>query len=252
MTTTRREFIAQIGAMTVLGAAGERALPLAGDREPRADTAPVPWYRRTLRWGQTNITEIDPGRYDIAWWREYWTRTAIQGVIVNAGGIVAYYPSRYPLQHRALAPRRPRSVRRPLARRPRAGADGRRADGLQPRARAGLPRAPRLDRGGRQRRAVSQRRPVRDLHQRPVLPRLPSRHHAGDRRARATRRLHRQQLERARSQQHLLLRELPARLPWCKRTRSAAAPRLGRRGIPTLDRVELRAPPRAVGARTTP
>ena len=54
-----------------------------------------------LRWGQTNITEIDPVRYDIAWWREYWKRTQVQGVIINAGGIVAYYPSKFPLHHRA-------------------------------------------------------------------------------------------------------------------------------------------------------
>lgn len=60
-----------------------------------------PWYRRTYRWGQTNLTEIDPIRYDAAWWREHWRRTRVQGVIVNAGGIVAYYPSTYPLHHRA-------------------------------------------------------------------------------------------------------------------------------------------------------
>jgi hypothetical protein len=61
----------------------------------------VPWYRRTLRWGQTNLTEIDPARYDSDWWRAYWRRTKVQGVIVNAGGIVAYYPSKFGLQHRA-------------------------------------------------------------------------------------------------------------------------------------------------------
>lgn len=60
-----------------------------------------PWYRRTLRWGQTNLTEKDPARYDVDWWRDHWRRTRVQGVIVNAGGIVAYYPSKYPLQHRA-------------------------------------------------------------------------------------------------------------------------------------------------------
>ena len=60
-----------------------------------------PWYRKTFRWGQTNITEIDPIRYDIDWWRDYWQRTRVQGVIINAGGIVAYYPSRYPLHYRA-------------------------------------------------------------------------------------------------------------------------------------------------------
>lgn len=61
-----------------------------------------PWYRRCYRWGQTNLTELDPVRYDHAWWREYWKRTRIQGVIVNAGGIVQYYPSKYPEVHRAV------------------------------------------------------------------------------------------------------------------------------------------------------
>ena len=61
----------------------------------------LPWYQRTYRWGQTNITEIDPIRYDIGWWREHWRRTRVQGIIVNAGGIVAYYPSKYPLHYRA-------------------------------------------------------------------------------------------------------------------------------------------------------
>ena len=60
-----------------------------------------PWYRTTARWGQTNITELDPTRYDIDWWRMHWRRSRVQGVIINAGGIVAYYPSSFPLQHRA-------------------------------------------------------------------------------------------------------------------------------------------------------
>ena len=60
-----------------------------------------PWFQRALRWGQTNLTELDPARYDADWWREHWRRTRVQGVIVNAGGIVAYYPSRIRLQHRA-------------------------------------------------------------------------------------------------------------------------------------------------------
>ena len=62
---------------------------------------PAPWHRRTLRWGQTNLTEIDPGRIDIEFWRAHWKRTRIQGVVVNAGGIVAFYPTKVPFHHRA-------------------------------------------------------------------------------------------------------------------------------------------------------
>ena len=56
-----------------------------------------------MRWGQTNIREIDaaPGHYDVEWWVQHWKRTAVQGVIVNAGGIVAYYPSELELHRRS-------------------------------------------------------------------------------------------------------------------------------------------------------
>ena len=87
--TSRRDFIG-ISAATIASVPG-----------PVIAATTEPWYRRTFRWGQTNITEKDPVRYDIAWWREFWKRTRVQGVIINAGGIVAYYPSKYPLQHRA-------------------------------------------------------------------------------------------------------------------------------------------------------
>ncbi|MFS0724758.1 alpha-amylase family protein [Paenibacillus sp. 1P07SE] len=59
------------------------------------------WYTRTHRWGQTNLTEWDAGHVDLDWWKAYWRATRIQGVIINAGGIVAYYPSSIPLQYRA-------------------------------------------------------------------------------------------------------------------------------------------------------
>lgn len=61
----------------------------------------VPWYERTVRWGQTNLTEMDPIHCDMNGWREYWDKTRTQGIIVNAGGIVAYYPSSFKLQYRA-------------------------------------------------------------------------------------------------------------------------------------------------------
>src|SRR6266542_2883933 len=62
-----------------------------------------PWYRRVMRWGQTNIRETDarPEHYDIDWWVDHWKTTRVQGVIVNAAGIVAYYPSAFPLHRRS-------------------------------------------------------------------------------------------------------------------------------------------------------
>ncbi len=87
--TSRRDFIAVTAAS------------LAATPRPLIAATTQPWYRRTYRWGQTNITEMDPVRYDVAWWRGFWKRTRVQGVIINAGGIVAYYPSKFPLQHRA-------------------------------------------------------------------------------------------------------------------------------------------------------
>jgi hypothetical protein len=99
---TRRDFLQRAAftatALTALHPKSSAANP-AGESRPIG--AQVPWYRRTYRWGQTNITEKDPSRYDIPWWRNYWKQTQVQGVIINAGGIVAYYPSKYPLQHRA-------------------------------------------------------------------------------------------------------------------------------------------------------
>ncbi|HEY8782524.1 MAG TPA: hypothetical protein VIM16_12950, partial [Mucilaginibacter sp.] len=96
---TRRVFIKKITAAAVL--------PLvAADLNVFADNKPVndpdvavntPWYRSVTRWGQTNITEKDPQQYDIGWWRKQWKRTQVQGVIINAGGIVSYYPSKVPL-----------------------------------------------------------------------------------------------------------------------------------------------------------
>lgn len=59
------------------------------------------WYHRVKRWGQTNIREGEARDYDVQWWRGHWRRTAIGGVIVNAGGIVAYGPTDVPLHHRA-------------------------------------------------------------------------------------------------------------------------------------------------------
>jgi hypothetical protein len=106
---TRRAFLKKTAAATTLIAGADFAALAAGTTKDASDSDSLnpggegPWYRRTLRWGQTNITEIDAQRYDIAWWRQHWKRTEIQGVLINAGGIYASYPSKFPLHYRAPA-----------------------------------------------------------------------------------------------------------------------------------------------------
>lgn len=97
----RRELlqgVAVAGALRMGTAIGGETLSSA---EPSFQDPTLPWYRRALRWGQTNIRERDAVRYDIPWWREYWRRTAIDGVIISAGGVVAYYPTKIPLHRQA-------------------------------------------------------------------------------------------------------------------------------------------------------
>jgi len=93
VSVSRREFLTVGGA----GLVAASALREASGATPQAR----PWYQRTLRWGQTNLTEIDPRRIDIDFWRAHWKRTRVQGVVLNAGGIVAFYPTKVPFHHRA-------------------------------------------------------------------------------------------------------------------------------------------------------
>lgn len=102
---TRRSFLRDSMAAALVIGAGTSGLHSqkspSSTRLRQGFGGQVPWYRRAYLWGQTNITEKDPSRYDIRWWREQWKRTQVQALIINAGGIVAYYPSKFPLHHRA-------------------------------------------------------------------------------------------------------------------------------------------------------
>lgn len=62
---------------------------------------PLSWTKHAMRWGQINIRETEPPDFDVAWWEDYWRRLHLDGITLNAGGIVAYYPTRLPDQHRS-------------------------------------------------------------------------------------------------------------------------------------------------------
>ena len=98
---SRRAFLKKTAAASVLLASADLTFGAINPFSKNETAAETPWYRRVTRWGQTNITEKDPAHYDIAWWRNYWKETQTEGVIINAGGIVAYYPSKVPLHRQA-------------------------------------------------------------------------------------------------------------------------------------------------------
>ncbi len=56
---------------------------------------------RPMRWGQLTLVANDPGRFDLAFWLDYFRRTHVEGVCLSAGGCVAYYPTQVPLHHRS-------------------------------------------------------------------------------------------------------------------------------------------------------
>jgi hypothetical protein len=99
----RRNFLKQ-SALTAAAFAVGDFISMASAKVPEylsAQQAEGSWYNTITRWGQINITEKDPAQYDIPWWRKYWKETGTEGVVVNAGGIVAYYPTKIPLHREA-------------------------------------------------------------------------------------------------------------------------------------------------------
>ena len=100
---SRRDFLRQ-SALTGLTFAVAPLFSMASPGSPKtlnSPTAKAPWFTTVSRWGQINITEKDPPQYDIPWWRKFWKQTNTKGVVINAGGIVAYYPTRIPLHRKA-------------------------------------------------------------------------------------------------------------------------------------------------------
>lgn len=59
------------------------------------------WVDRPLRWAQLAFVENDPGRCDPDFWLDYFKRIHVEGALLSAGGVVAYYPTEIPLHHRS-------------------------------------------------------------------------------------------------------------------------------------------------------
>lgn len=61
----------------------------------------VPWLQGIMRFAQINMREFEPPQVDVEWWRAFFKRCGIQAATLNAGGIVAYYPTKLPYHWRS-------------------------------------------------------------------------------------------------------------------------------------------------------
>jgi len=65
------------------------------------DTNEISWFTRPLRWAQLAFVENDPGRCDPDFWLDYFKKIHVEGALLSAGGVVAFYPTEIPLHHRS-------------------------------------------------------------------------------------------------------------------------------------------------------
>jgi len=97
----RRNFIKNIsiagGAVAVSGSSAISAFTSADFLSP----PDAPWFDKAMRWAQVAFVENDPVKYDPQFWLDYFKKAHIDGVLLSAGGIVAYYPTEIPLHHRS-------------------------------------------------------------------------------------------------------------------------------------------------------
>ncbi|HET7213780.1 MAG TPA: alpha-amylase family protein [Terriglobia bacterium] len=90
---TRREFMAVSAASVVVTQAGMSPAQAADSGKP--------WYATMRRCGQLNLNERDPLTLDVDAWMDYWASLKVNAILINGGGIVAFYPTKVPYQHRS-------------------------------------------------------------------------------------------------------------------------------------------------------
>jgi putative glycosyl hydrolase-like family 6 (GHL6) protein len=81
-------------------AGDSRSLP-HGSMVGQSSPSESPWYTRMKRCGQINYNERDPLTMDADAWGDYWASLKVDAVLLNGGGIVAFYPTQVPYHHRS-------------------------------------------------------------------------------------------------------------------------------------------------------
>ena len=65
------------------------------------ETSLKKWYERPYRSCQVNFTEVDPLLCDVAFFQKFWRDNHITCTVINAAGIVSYFPSQNPMVYRS-------------------------------------------------------------------------------------------------------------------------------------------------------
>ena len=96
---TRRQFLQAAGATVALS---QLTPSLLRATEELTGPSPTPsWIDKPMRWAQLTLVEYDPGKFDPAFWLDYFRRTHSDAACLSAGGCVAYYPTQIPFHHRS-------------------------------------------------------------------------------------------------------------------------------------------------------
>jgi len=86
----RREFLV-LSAAWVVASVGSEAQTAAAR----------PWFETMRRCGQLNLNERDPLTLDVNDWIDYWASLKLDALLLNGGGIVAFYSTAVPFHHRS-------------------------------------------------------------------------------------------------------------------------------------------------------
>ncbi len=105
MQSSRRTFLkhaAGASAGYIVGHENVTGLnAVRSESDSKDDTEKAGWYDRPMRWAQVNFVEDDPGTYPLNFWLDYFKRVHAEAALLDAGGCVAFYPTRVPLHYRS-------------------------------------------------------------------------------------------------------------------------------------------------------
>jgi hypothetical protein len=88
---TRRSFLGLWPAVSLLRVG----------RSTQGGSKAQPWYESMRRCGQLNLNEHDPATLDVTKWIDYWASLQLNALLLNGGGIVAFYPTAILYHHRS-------------------------------------------------------------------------------------------------------------------------------------------------------